>query len=384
MINNKFRIIFLGTVFLAIISFPIINDEFKLVKDIESSENRKMAAKPVINYTYLDPYPVQYEKFYNDNFSIRSLMVKYFNLLNIEFFKKSPVPDKVVIGRDNWLFMADKELNSYQGLNRFNESELEAFRQELEYRKTYLEARGCKLYFLVAPIKANIYSEYMPASIFQVNKQSWGEQLIEYLDNNCAVKPVNVYDVLRANKDKELVYFMLDNHWNELGAFYCASEFFRRLHDDIPGISVPSIDDYNISKTEINTGNIVSMLSNIGNYSDFSIKLEPKSGFMAKDVKPAGYPVIPGFPYPWEYEMDKEIPGLSKPKILIITDSYGVNIFPFIAEGFGRSVKIFDAWQYKLNEDIVASEKPDVVLVIALESNLRSMLKYRATLNPTN
>jgi alginate O-acetyltransferase complex protein AlgJ len=381
MISNKYRIGFLVAVFLVIIAFPVINDKLGLVKDIESKENRKMAAKPVMDFTYLDPYPAKYEKFYNDNFSIRSIMVKYFNLLNIEFFKKSPLPDKVVIGKDNWLFMAEKELDSYQGLKRFSEEELEAFNKEFEYRIDYLKERNCKYYFMVAPIKANIYSEYMPSTIFQVKKQSWGEQLNEYLEKNSRCKPVNVYDFLREKKDEELVYFKLDNHWNQLGAFYCAQEFFKRLKVDFPDTKIPSLEDYTITKTEITNGNIVSMLSNIGGYSDIAIKLEPRAGFKAKDVKAAGYPVIPGFPYPGEYEFDKEVPGSSQPRIVIIADSYGKNIFPFIADNFSRSVKIFDAWQYKLNEDVVNAEKPDVVLVIALESNLRSLLKF-ATTNP--
>jgi alginate O-acetyltransferase complex protein AlgJ len=383
MINNKYRIGFLVAVFFAVIAFPVLNDEFGFVKDIESTENRKMAEKPKMDFTHLDPYPVKYEKYYNDNFSVRSLMVKYFNEFNIELFGKSPLPDKVVIGRDNWLFMAEKELDSYQGLNRFKEEELEAFKKEFDYRIDYLEERNIKFYFMAAPIKANIYSEHMPSTIFQVKKQSWGEQLNEYLENNSKCKPIDVYDVLRANKDKEMVYFKLDNHWNQLGAFYCALEFFKRLKADFPETNLPSLEGYTITKTEITNGNIVSMLSNIGGYSDISIKLEPATGFKAKDVKAAGYPVIPGFPYPGEYEIDKEVPGSSLPRIVIIADSYGKNIFPFLAENFSRSVKIFDAWQYKLNEDIVNAEKPDVVLVIALESNLRSLLKYSTT-NPNN
>ena len=383
MISNKYRIGFLVAIFLALISFPILNDEFKIVKDIQSTENRKLAEKPKLDVTYLDPYPVKFEAYYNDNFTIRSIMVKYFNLLNIKVFNKSPLPKKVVIGRNGWLFMADKELEAYQNLNSFNQEELEAFKKELDFRIDYLAERNCKFYFMVAPIKANIYSEYMPSTIYRVRKKSWGEQLNEYLRDNSKCDPVDVYDVLRENKDEELVYFKLDNHWNQLGAFYCALEFFKQVQADFPDFKVPSIDDYSITKTEISRGNIVKMLSNIEGYKDFEVKLQPESGFKAKDVKAIGYACVPGFPYPHEFEMDKEITGSDLPRIIIITDSYGANIFPFIADHFSRSVKIFDSWQYKLNEDIVNAEKPDIVLVITLESNLKSLLKNAYT-NPEN
>ena len=222
----------------------------------------------------------------------------------------------------------------------------------------------------------------MPDGIFRFSKQSWGEQLIEYLQANCDVKPIDLFNVLRAQNDNELNYFKLDNHWTQLGAFYAGNEILKRFREDFPGIALTTLEDYNIERTEIKTGNILAMISNIGNFSDYSYRLTPKSGFLAQNVKPVGYPVIKGFPYPWEYESDKEIKGSEKPKILIISDSFGSNLFPFLAEDFRRSVKIFDSWQFKLNEDIVQSEKPDIFLLVVSESIIRSMLNFQSRLIP--
>lgn len=380
--HNKLRTYLIVLSFILLISFPIMNSHLQLVKDIAETENRKMAEKPVMVYTHLDAFPKQYEKYYNDNFTIRSIMVKYYNLINLEFFKKSPVPDQVVIGKDKWLFMAGKDLDCYAGLHRFDQSELEAIKEELEYRKKYLEKRGCKFYFVIAPSKASIYPEKMPDGIFRFSKQSWGEQLIEYLQANCDVKPIDLFNVLRAQKDNELNYFKLDNHWTQLGAFYAGNEILKRFREEFPGIALTTLEDYNIERTEIKTGNILAMISNIGNFSDYSYRLTPKSGFLAQNVKPVGYPVIKGFPYPWEYESDKEIKGSEKPKILIISDSFGSYLFPFLAEDFRRSVKIFDSWQFKLNEDIVQSEKPDIFLLVVSESIIRSMLNFQSRLIP--
>jgi alginate O-acetyltransferase complex protein AlgJ len=381
MVHSKFRIVIVLIVFISVISFPIINDRLKLIKDIVSSENRKMASKPEFDVNLLDPYPDKYEKYYNDNFTIRSILVKYYNLVNLKVFKKSPIPDQVIIGNDGWLFLAGNENDSYRGKHRFKESELRAFKLELEYRKKYLNDRGCKFYFLIAPVKANIYSNKIPNNIFRINKQSWGEQLIEYLNKTSEVKPINVYDILRAHKKNELLYFKLDNHWNQLGAFYVSNEILKRIHIDLPEVTTTSLSDYEIIKTETNNNNIANMLSNLDNFKDITLQLSPKSGFHAKNVPPAGYPVVKGFPYPWDYENDKEITGSKKPNILIISDSFGNNLFPFLAEEFSRSVKIFDSWQYKLNEDIVKSEKPDVVLLVVLESNVRNMLSFQSRLN---
>ena len=380
MAHHFFRIIVVTIIFIAIISFPIINDEIKFVKDMASSENRQMVSKPSLYFEHLDPYPGQFEKYYNDHFSIRFLLVKYYNLMNLMVFKKSPIPDQVVIGNDGWLFMAGNEINSYKGNLRFEKSELEALKDELEYRKQYLNKRGCQFYFLIAPVKSSIYSDKIPNHIFRVYKQSLGEQLIEYLNKNSEVKPVNVYQVLRLNREKEWLYYKLDNHWNQLGAFYAANEALRRINMDFPEISASSLDEFVIKKTETKDGNIISMLSNVVIFKDYSFQLTPKSGFLASDVSPAGYACVPNFAYPSEFEKDKEIKNSKKLKILIISDSFGGNVFPFLAEHFGRSVKIFDSWQYKLNEDIVEKEKPDVVLLISLETGIKNILNFQSRL----
>jgi alginate O-acetyltransferase complex protein AlgJ len=81
------------------------------------------------------------------------------------------------------------------------------------------------------------------------------------------------------------------------------------------------------------------------------------------------------FAYTWEYENVREIKNSKQPRLLIISDSFGAALFPFLSENFSRTVKIFDAWQYKLNEDIVNSEKPDAVVLVIDEPILRNFIK---------
>lgn len=356
----------------------MINNKIKWVKDIASFENRQMAAEPIFNIALLDPYPLKYEKYYNDHFPLRSILVKYFNLLNIKLFKKSPIPDQAIIGNDGWLFLSGNELDSYKGLHRFEPQELLAFKKELEYRKKYLNALGCKFYFLIAPVKANIYSDKIPFNSLRLKTPSWGEQLTDYLNKNSEIKPINIYDIFRKNKDHELLYYKLDNHWTHLGALYAANEILKNIHKDFPNVSPLSISGFNITKTETHGGNIASMFGDTSLFTGDVIHLEPKSGFLGQDVPNVGYPVTEGFVYPSEFEMCKEIKGSDKPRILIISDSFGGNLFLFLSEQFSRSVKIFDSWEYKLNKSIVKNEKPDIVLLVILESNLRNVLKYQS------
>jgi hypothetical protein len=374
MIHNKFRNYIVSVVFIILISFPICNSNLKLIKDIASNENRQLAPKPVLDIKLLDPFPEKYEKYYNDHFTLRSTLVKYYNLLNLRVFKKSPLPDKVVIGKEGWLYLAGNEMDSYRGLNRFTVSELEEFRLELEYRKDYCENHGCKFCFFVAPAKANIYDEYLPSSVYRINNQSWGEQLNEYLNKYSKVKPIDLYNVFRQKKGNELLYSKLDNHWTEIGAFYAVCEVIRNSQSEFPELEVPSLDDFIIQEIKLNTGNIVQMLANTLDFNDINYELKPKDGFKAVEILRADNPDFKSFGFPLEYKRIKEIKNGKQPKILIISDSFGIIIYPIISEYFAKTVKIFDSWQYKLNEDVIRDENPDIVLLMVLESNLRNML----------
>ncbi len=380
MAHKKFRNIIVIVIFISLISIPFLNDKLSIIKDIENTENRKPAERPDFDINHLDGFPSKYDKYYSDNFTFRQRLIKYYNQLNLVVFKKSPVPDQVIIGNNGWIFSAGSEVDSYRGKNRFELSEMEEIRLELEYRKKYLEERGCEFYFIVAPVKQNIYPEEMPVNLFRLNKQSWGEQLIEYLNEKSDVKTIDIYNTLRQSKQYGLVYYKLDNHWNKKGAFFAANEVLRQISKDIPAVDVLSYSDFIVTDSISHSGNIASMLSNTQLFADSIFELTPKNGFKSSDYQKVGYAVVPGFPYPWEYEFVREIPNSDKPKILIISDSFGVNIYPFISESFSRSVKIFDSWQYKLNEDIVNAEKPDVELLIVLESNIRNMLGFQSRL----
>ena len=345
-------------------------------KDSENTENREPATKPVLTIKNLDPYPIQYEKYYNDHFSLRQRLMKSYYDLNLLVYHKTPIPDQVVLGKNNWLFLGGDEVDVYTCKNRFSSEELNTLKKELEYRQNYLAKQGIKFYFVIAPVKATIYGENMPKNIIKLHEESGGKQLLHYLNQNSTVTCIDLYPIMKRYKQSGLLYFKNDNHWTKRGAFIGAMQIVKTIQHDFPTLNLLSLDSMRINSTIATTGNLTAMLSKTKLFVDTIIELTPKNGFCTNEIQKVGYPVVKGFPYPWEYEMVREQKDTTLPKLLLISDSFGGNLFPYISEPFSRSVKIFDSWQYKLNEEIVKAEKPDVVVLIVLESNIRNMLKY--------
>lgn len=372
---SRFRTYCISLSFIALISFPFVNDQLKVINDIESFENRRLTGKPSFDVTLLDPYPAKYDTFYNDNFNLRNRLIRYFSLYNVGIFHRSSVPS-VVIGYDGWLFTVGDEMDSYTGRNRLTSEELQSFKLELEYREKYLREKGIRFYFLVVPCKASIHSEKISYEYFRMHSDSWGEQLNNFLKENCSVKPIDIFTPFKEFKEDHDLYFKLDNHWNQLGGFYAANEVLNRMHLDFPEVKPLSLNGFSIQTTENCPANTDQMLGNLGIFHESCLEITPKNGFKAIDTNAKGYPPVPGFAYFWDYEKVRIIKGSRQPRLLIISDSFGGGIFPFLAENFSRTVKIFDSWQYGLNENIVEGEKPDAVLIIVNEPILRSFLKH--------
>lgn len=372
----------LALMFLLLIAFPLLNDLLRIVPDTASTENRNLTARPQISWTGLSEFPERYERYFNDNFPLRSRMVKYYNRYKIRLLKQSPFPDRVIIGDEGWLFKAGDEDAAFRNRNPFTSEELEAFRLELEYRADYLRQIGCQFYFMIAPVKASVYPEHLPQSRFIAPRPSMGEHLLEYLDQHSTVKTVNVYPAIREAKAFGPVYFRQDTHWNALGAVYAADHTLWVVQQELPDVSLLGEANFLSWELFFRGGNLVQMLGDPGlELEEVGYHVEPRSGFRSAEVPKVGYPVTSEmWQYPQSYETTQEIPGSNQPRLLMITDSFGDMIFPYLAEGFSRSVKIFDGWQYMLNEDIVESEKPDVMILMIHEARLRLMLSHQSRL----
>ncbi len=380
MTHMKFRAVIISIVFLGMIIFPIVNENLNLIEDVESAENRALAEKPVFDINLLDPFPKKYEPYYNDHFSLRFRLVDVYSELQFRFFKVSPIPKLALLGKEDWFFMAAREQDSYLGIDRISPAELDSFRLELEFREEFIRNLGGKMYFLVAPVKNNIYTEYQPTTAYPLYPDCWGEQVLHHLAQHSSLKTVDLYPMLRERRKEKLLYYKRDNHWTRYGAFLAANMLLSRIHEDFPAVVPNDPDDYEFQPTKITVGNVADMFGNKELIIDTVLDFVPKAGFKAKDAPKVPYEPIEIFPYPWDYEHVREIGDTSKPKMVLICDSFGHNIFPYLAEQFHRSVKIFDSWQFMLNPDILVNEKADVVIFMPMEGHLRHLLYHQARL----
>lgn len=76
-------------------------------------ENRQLAVMPEFRIAKLDPFPSQFDEYFTDHFPYRNQIIKEYSKFTGRVFNKSPLPKKVVIGNDGWLYMARRCMEGF-------------------------------------------------------------------------------------------------------------------------------------------------------------------------------------------------------------------------------------------------------------------------------
>ena len=358
--------------FLLLLILPVMNSSLGIWKFDRVSENRTFTDSLEMDFNHLDLFPEDAEDYMNDNFSFRKPLLDFFHHFKFYIFHTSPHPDKLIVGKNGWYFMADMEQENYQGKHTFDQDTLQLFLDEWKRRKNYLDQKGIKVYWMIAPTAHHVYSEQLPFNL-RTNRTRRVTQLKDYFKNDLPELIIDPVSHLIANKKQGQLYYKQDNHWTFRAGQITHDHFVQQLRRDFPNNIIP-LPQKTEWKDSLEFNGIhhkvlgIETLGEVRELPDFSKK-------QSDETEKYNFPVVPGFQYSWDYERRFLNESIKKGlKIVIIRDSFGEQIMPFMSESFSESVFIFDAWQYKLNEHIIETVQPDVVLFLMVETHLESII----------
>jgi alginate O-acetyltransferase complex protein AlgJ len=361
-------------IFFAIILLPELNHFFHFIPEVKGNENRTKSKKPEFDISRLDAFVKEYDNYYTDNFSLRENGILFHNKLEYFTLGVSPVPNEVVVGKEGWFY--DKNcLDNYTGSNAFSPNDLLTLKKELAYRSKWASEKNIKYLLVVVPNKMNVYPEYLPDNIIKVSEQTRYDQVMT-LDGKSGINIVDVRKILLDHKkDGYDLFQRTDGHWNDLGAYYGYQAIINRLSEYYSELKSNPLSDYTINIEKRPGGSIVSMISLSNEYPEKFVKLTEKNKTYAYDGKKRPYEV-PKTISAWDHQIVKENDHVKKLKCLIIRDSFTLLLVRYLQEHFSESVFIHDEWKYRMREDLIENEKPDIVLTIVLENELNKLLEY--------
>lgn len=344
-------------------------------EDSASDENREMAEFPQFDIKNLDKFPKAFSDYYNDHFSLRPASVKFYNRFNYFFLKKSPDETKAILGKDNWIFLG-KDIDYYRGLVRLDDVESLKMKAEFERRKSFLDDHNCKFLIVIIPGKKEIYPEYLPIEYFKYSKTTMTDQFTSIIYQIPGIDLIDLRPVLtRAKSRFPELYHRYDHHWNDFGAFPAYEHIIDYVNQYWNTGEKRSVDDFEPEKYMTQGGSLAKMLGVEDKISFYRYRMNPKFTYDQTKL-PRKYEAPAGFAYPFAFENRFENANNTLPRLMMINDSFGEYLFKNLSEHFSYSIFLFDAWQYKLNADILIQEKPDLYILCIYESFIPNILDH--------
>jgi len=367
---DKSRNILIILFFMSLLFLPWVAEVFPVFPVVANTENRALKSLPEFSIDTMDSFPVEFDEYYSDHFTLRNLMLKLNSKIQFHWFNLAPHRGKAFIGKQGWMYLIKDEMELYEGKNIFTKDKIQRFVDVVNYRKHILDSLNSKYYLVVIPIKATVYPEFLPLSKSNPGSFTLTDQVVEALSRESAVKVIDLRDTLRNHKNEQPLFYKTDNHWNEYGAFIAYRAIMEVMTKDFPRLKVRELSDFKVDTIETNGKGLTNMMGLIDEVNEKEITLTPRFQKKAVEGEKSQYPVPDYFPYKNAWEQVYVTGDSSLPKLLVIRDSFGGALIPFLDDHFSKSVFIFDGWQHNLNEEILYHEKPDIYIQLVVEALL--------------
>jgi len=276
---------------------------------------------------------------------------------------RSPLPDKVVFGSDDWLYKGGLQLDIYRGKRRFTPEELRRVVGEITARRDSIHARGGRYYLAVAPLKHHVYPRFLPGHVRPLNREFATRQLYAALEE-AGLPTVDLHtplqDYAAAHPPLPLdtnhlqttdLYYRTDHHWTVRAGLRFVSQPGKGLTlAQIAGIDRADQDHYiTVSKP-------------------WTAARQQREDLKAP----------PRFPYPnnyvKHYRQRDTLLARQLPSLFVTRESFGENLVQPLSEHFGSAFYLFDEWEHQLNLEEYDREGGDVYLQLIWEGFLFNLL----------
>jgi len=194
-------------------------------------ENRRRKPRPVDWYGLFQtgtPFAKKFEEYFNDNYGFRDLLIRIRNEVDFRAFHKS---EKVLIGRDGWLFYKSVIEDEEIGTEKMSAAEWDTLCSRVLRLNRILASRGITLVVLPCPMKNSIYPEMLPANAPRRPNPNRFERYREFLKAHPEIVTVDPFPLLMNLKSGMQVYYRTDFHWTDAAGAYVARELVQRLGD---------------------------------------------------------------------------------------------------------------------------------------------------------
>ncbi len=295
----------------------------------------------------------------NGDFFQKEFLIQQFNQLRLTIGDRVFAPN-VLVGVNGWLdYTGGENMDDYQNAIGFSEADLQAFNKQVELANQFGQEKNIEFLIVIAPNKATIYPDKLPAQIKRIQDNSRLDQVIEFIPKKSNVRILDVRSALRSARNEEEVYFKTDTHWNHFGAYIVYSEIIKALSMKHPNLML--YDQGIIQFIEIQDTRGLARMIKAAYTTEKTALLEANPKFV-KGIK---------IPEPHGYNESTRTLNSSMPSVLVYHDSFGdFHLNNYLMLNFSKANFIhLDGKQY-LNPDTIEYFQPNIIIIEIVERNL--------------
>lgn len=362
--NKILNFMFLIIVFVILI-FPIT----RINKNkVSSLENRTLAgsATLIVDGRINTKFGNDFETWLSDRFRCREKVINCYT--EVDSWLQGRIENsKAFLGGEGWLFYkAENSISNFQNKNLFTEAELSKIKSNILKRQALLEQHGIKYYVFIAPDKNRVYGEHYYPEIKKIREKGRAEELMLYLNKADTNIIFPLAEIIESKKQGN-VYYKLDTHWNNYGAFIGYGKLMELIKNDYPSLKCMKLKDFNIAHVEEKHGDLLNMLNvpieKLEIKDNKVLRLDKKSPYNYKYLKNNGREGV-----------STENPNpLNQLRVFVLRDSFTTAMEPFVSETFKCSEYV---WTHNFNEqyDEILKYKPDIVVQEIVERYAHTLL----------
>lgn len=309
-------------------------------------------------------FPRRFEQFFESHLGGRHALVAVDHAIHYWGLAMSPT-DAVIVGEQGWVFLNQDYMPQSLAGEPFEPGQLEQWIAVFKDTQSFVATWKGQLLIVVAPNKASIYSEHLPAS----TRSTRGVPRLDKFNHKLAEEGIAVLDLrpaLAAAKSRAPTYCKLDTHWNGWGALVATGEIAK----SISAVTSKPVR-FDLSEFEfvskLFVGDLASLMTIepfVNNTAQFPVARMPK----AKRLDLPTQQIAAGGPVWNEGALAFSSQNQDGPTVLIHHDSFGLPLVDVLPHVLGNSVWLY--FTRSFNHAALARAKPDVVVYLIAERYL--------------
>lgn len=287
----------------------------------------------------------------------------------------------IVTGTGGYQFFFQKMLPDYEKTNLLSQRQFDSLVQSTKDRVASVHKYNpeAEVIYVLVPSAMSVYPEYVPEEYVSPEGESKLDLVIKALNEGGATA-FDLKKLFSEHKDDEMpLYYHLDSHWADYGAYLAYVELFRHIAEKFPAAAPREQDDFEWVADFYESGDMTYYLEmsqkKCLEYCWFR-KFKPYSGVSPQITAVPRYRRATSLTYSTEAtaEMRFNNNDPSLPNVLVLRDSYSTQMFDLIADRSNES-HFLGMWDSNWKRSVITTEKPDYVIIILAEWNLDSVLK---------